>query len=258
MCWAYQLREPRTYSSIEWGMLYFPTCHLSHRNDMSILLAYFLALGLILQPFRYGWTQLTVSHFGHRPCEPTWYLWLHLCQLVGRSIWWSLFLCFPHELREKQHDRVHCWSSKTIQWNFTQAEAESSLLWATTSCMFRLNCCPFTVPEHLYRPSSSNHTSFRVADLSEVGPKIDEDGEKENRVGSGLKKDPGFLFSQTTLVGIKSGEKTQGSVAADPKTAYTLVLSLGGRKIPVREHKRKILGTVAKEEEECWTFNTLI
>lgn len=117
--------------------------------------------------------------------------------------------------------------------------------------MFRLNCCPFTVPEHLYIPSSSNHTSFRAADLSDFLLKDDEDGEKEKRLGSGLKKDPGFRLSQTSLVGIKPGEKAQGSVAADPRAAYTLVLSLGGWMIPVRACKRRILGTVAKEKEEC-------
>lgn len=100
--------------------------------------------------------------------------------------------------------------------------------------MFRLSCCPFTVPEHLYTPLSSDHTSFRAADISEVVLKDDEDGEKEKRLGSGLKKDRGFRFSQTRLVGIKPGEKTQGSVAADPRAAYTLVLSLGGWMIPVR------------------------
>lgn len=100
--------------------------------------------------------------------------------------------------------------------------------------MFRLNCCLFTVPEHLYRPPSSNHTSFRAADLSEGVLKDDEDGGKEKRLGSGLKKDPDFRFSQARLVGIKPGEKTQGSVAADPRAAYTLVLWLGGLMIPVR------------------------
>lgn len=85
-------------------------------------------------------------------------------------------------------------------------------------------------------PSSSNHTSFKVADLSKVGR---EDGEKERRLGTDFKRDPGLSFSQTGLEGIKPGENTQGSVTADFTAAYTLVLSLGGWMIPVRESKRR-------------------
>lgn len=101
---------------------------------------------------------------------------------------------------------------------------------ATTSCIFRFKRCPFTVAEHLYIPSSSNQTSFKVADLSKVGSEDEEDGEKEagRRPGEGLKRDPGFSFSQTGLKGIKPGENTHGSVTADPTEAYTLALSLDG------------------------------
>lgn len=96
-------------------------------------------------------------------------------------------------------------------------------------------------------PSSSNHTSFKVADLSKVGR---EDGEKERRLGTDFKRDPGLSFSQTGLEGIKPGENTQGSVTADSTAAYTLVLSLGGWMIPVRESKRRFKKKSAIEKDE--------
>lgn len=76
-----------------------------------------------------------------------------------------------------------------------------------------------------------------MADLSWLGW---DDGEgREKEAGSwlvaGLK--PGFSFSQAELEGIKPGENTQGRTAADPRAAYTLVLSLEGWMIPAREHK---------------------
>lgn len=114
-----------------------------------------------------------------------------------------------------------------------------NLLLATTSCIFPVNCCPSTVPEHLYLPASSNPTSFKPADLSQGSWEDSEDVEKEagRRSGVGLKINPGFSFSQIELEGIKPGENTQGSVTADPTAAYTLVLSLDGWMIPVRERE---------------------
>lgn len=40
---------------------------------------------------------------------------------------------------------------------------------ATTRCRLRVNLRPSTVPEHLYVPSSSRCTSFKMADLSTLG-----------------------------------------------------------------------------------------
>lgn len=54
--------------------------------------------------------------------------------------------------------------------------------------------------------------------------------------------DPGFSFSQAEPEGDKPGENTQGRVTSDPTAAYTLVLSLDGWTIPVRECKRRIQG----------------
>lgn len=90
-----------------------------------------------------------------------------------------------------------------------------------------------------------------MADLSKVGLEDEEDGEKEagRRPGEGLKRDPGFSFSQTGLKGIKPGENTHGSVTADPTAAYTLVLSLDGWMIPVRESARWDFKSIKKKKK---------
>lgn len=99
-------------------------------------------------------------------------------------------------------------------------------------------------------PSSSERTSFKMADLSTLGWDDGAGGEKE--AGSGLvaalKGKPDSSFSQAELEGIKPGEKTQGRVAADPRAAYTLVSSLGGWIIPANSTRGETTAVVQKDE----------
>lgn len=74
-----------------------------------------------------------------------------------------------------------------------------------------------------------------------------------------MKRYSGFSFSQTGLDGIKPGENTQGSVTADPTAAYTLVLSMDGWTIPVREKKSLRPSAVNKDETNSLIyFSTLL
>lgn len=103
----------RAYSSVECGMLHFPKCPLSRRNDMSILHSSPLTPCLCLESSPPGWTPLTGCRWGHRPHEPTRTWWPRSCRSVGRSVSWSLFLtgrCW--QLREKQDNKMYCRKKK--------------------------------------------------------------------------------------------------------------------------------------------------
>lgn len=115
-----------------------------------------------------------------------------------------------------------------------------SLLLATTSCTFLVSRCPSAVAEHLYLPSSSDLTSVKLADLSHRwwDEKVDEANEGGRRPGADLERNPVLSLSQRGSEGIKPGENTQGRVTADPTAAYTLVLSVDGWTIPVKERER--------------------
>lgn len=99
-------------------------------------------------------------------------------------------------------------------------------------------------------PSSSERTSFKMADLSTLG--WDDAAGWEKEAGSwlvaALKGKPGSSFSQAELEGIKPGEKTQGRVAADPRAAYTLVSSLGGWTIPANSTRGETTAVVQNNE----------
>lgn len=74
-------------------------------------------------------------------------------------------------------------------------------------------------------------------DLSREASKEGDENDDRRGPGAGSTRDPGWSFCQSGSEGFEPAENTQGRLTADPRAAYTLVVSLDGWMIPVREGK---------------------